>query len=381
MEKTKNNNHVDRGFRSLRAKLLQKRIKMKMLTWRMMFFAIIALVLVFGGGLVWSYTAATEQEVEHTTYYCLQEASFNYRVYLMPNELFTEKSLAPGRAYITTLTDYIALDFEYNYFGESEVDISGEYGITAELVAIASAGEEKHLVWEKRYDLLAVQEVDTVDSDFSITERVTVPVAEYLDFSEKVREETGYNPAELNLIIKGDVNMEAETAEGAFSEELNPTLIIPLRGNIFTVTGELIDEKEGGITTTQTVAATTVEDVRSTFPVLLTTTAIALFIFRIIFVPVEDEPRRKPQQVRSILKKHKERIVVTANGVTSVPQEAITVYSFDELIKLADEVGKPILYPQPKAANGSEHIFLIYTPEKIYAYGLSENADTLTQKE
>jgi len=365
-----NYERIKKSAASLMERLTRKKIEIKKSAWRAGTFLFAALLVAAAGSLLWSYTASAEEEVEDTTYYCFQEAEFNYRVYLLENDLFGYRVLEPGRAYITNLTDYIDVDFEYHFVGESEAEIGGEYSITANLVAMT--GQDEHLVWENKYELLPVQKIEAYGTDFSIKENIAIPLAEYLKFAEHVREETGYNPGDLSLIVSGNVLVEAETTEGILQEELSPTMIIPLKGNVFTVGGELLDVREGGITETMTVNAVAVGAVRAFSPLVFTASAIALLLFQTVIAPVKTI--EKQRELSGIIKKHKDRIVVTTNGVSAVPRGAVTVCSFDELLKLADEMGRPILYPQPHVAEGSEHIFLIYTPEKVYAYGLGESS-------
>jgi hypothetical protein len=333
----------------------------------------LALLIFSTAGLLWSYTASASQEEEYTTYYYLQEASFDYRIYTAPNNIFPSRVLGPGNAYITSLTDYIAVDFEYNYFGESEAELKGSYGVVAKLAAYTA--QQEYLVWEKEFALLPTTQINITDSDYSFKERFNIPLAEYVAFTEQIREETGFNPSELNLVVTGNVSMEVVAEDGAVSDQLSPTMIIPMKESVFTVNGQLFEEKEGGIAQTRVVAAMPVSAGRTMFPVLVAITAIGLVLLRFFTVPAQTTARSVKHQVPGILKKHKERIVVTANGVTALPAGAINVLDFDELLKLADEVGRPILYPKPGTLEGSNHFFLVYTPEQTYAYGII-NSDT-----
>lgn len=354
------------GFAALKKKIPKRSRQVAM-------FTLVAILIISTAGMLWSFTATGEQEVENVTYYCLQEAVLDYKVYMAPNDFFEETVLEPGRAYMTELTEQIVVDFEYHYFGEDEAEISGKYGMTALLEARTSDGE--HLVWDKEYELLAEESFSSSGSDYSVEEQVTIPFGEYLAFTEEVREETGYSPAELNLSVNAYVDVEAETPDGVITDTLNPNMVIPMGGSTFTVSGSLMEESEGGITEVTTVTAVEGDNFRAVSAVAVTLAAAALLSVRFLTVPSEEKQQKQVQQVSKILKKHKERIVVTANGVTSVPEGAITVYSFDELLKLADEVGKPIIYPQPRYGNGGDHCFLIFTPEHVYAYSVKEKPE------
>jgi hypothetical protein len=68
-------------------------------------------------GLYWSYTRPAETAVDYTAFPYSQESTLDYRVYLLPNELYEETYLGPGRAYISALTDYISTEFMLPLFG------------------------------------------------------------------------------------------------------------------------------------------------------------------------------------------------------------------------------------------------------------------------
>jgi hypothetical protein len=320
-------------------------------------------------GTFWSISNTAGEEVEETVYYYIQEALIDYSVYTLPNDLFANRMLGPGRAYIAGLTDYIALDFEYRFFGEREAAISGEYDATATLAAYTA--QEEHLVWEKVYQVLPRQYFSVNDSELTFTERIIVPFSDYLAFTEYVKDETGYSPSELKLTVNCNVSMSAETEEGVISEKLAPGMIIPLNGNTFTVDGTLAEELEGGITQTRVVTGTGIVGLTLLLPVMILLSALALTFVRFATVSALEGQKKEVPDVSSLLKKHGDRIITTANGVSSIPEGAVVVVSFEELLKLADEIDKPILYPRPAEGSEGDHYFLIFTPEKVYAYGIS----------
>lgn len=329
------------------------------------------LFLAFSAGTVWSFTASAEEEIEITNYYYTQEAILDYRVYLAPNDLFDSQILKPGMAYITSITDKIVVNLEYLFFGEDDAEISGYYNVNASL--LAHTAQKEHLVWEKNFVLLRDTKFNSTDADYWINDQFTIPVADYVKFAEKAREQTGYNPAELNLIINCNINLEALTEKGLISENLSPNMIIPLQGNTFTVGGELIDKREGGIKEVAVIGGLEGNNPTTVLAFFTVMTALALTLVGFFIVPDEGKVKQKKQRISHIVKKHKERIVITSNGVSALPNGVVTTYSFDELLKLADEVNKPILYFKSKVEeDNNEHVFLIYTPEQTYAYKVAE---------
>ena len=72
-------------------------------------------------------------------------------------------------------------------------------------------------------------------------------VNSYALFANAVQEATKFSPSRLELKIDYFIQVQGKTDAGDFTDELHPTLIIPLQGRVFAVQGELSPEKEGAI--------------------------------------------------------------------------------------------------------------------------------------
>ena len=329
------------------------------------------LLLVSIAGLIWANTAPAERTEEYKAYSYHQETGIDYRVHLVSNDLFGESVQSPGRAYITALTDHITADFKYRFTGTDTAKISGQYGVTATITA--TTGRDGDLVWEKEYALVSAQRFNVNDTGYNVKETVIIPFKEYQELAEQIREETGFNPGELNLIVKWDVSLRAEKGDDVITERMSPTITVPMRGSTFTVSGDLTDTGEGSISKTRTVPNLVTNQAQRVFPVATPSVLAVLILFLVFTSPIEKKVSPQEQKVSRILKKHKDRIVVTSAGVPQVlDNNAIAVESIEDLIRLADEVSRPILYHQAKKGRGRWHAFLVLTPERIYLYDVSE---------
>ena len=97
-------------------------------------------------GVYWSYTRPAETAGDYTVFPYSQESRVDYQVYLLPNKLYEETHLGPGRAYISGLTDYINTEFMFRFWAEKEADINGRYSVTANIEALTG---QDYLVWEE----------------------------------------------------------------------------------------------------------------------------------------------------------------------------------------------------------------------------------------
>jgi len=201
---------------------------------------------------------------------------------------------------------------------------------------------------------------------------VEIPFADYREFAVEAREYTEYNPGELNLLVNFELNVKAQTGNETIEERFNPGMVIPMKESTFVVEGKLTDSNSGEITETQIVSLPQVKQARTNFTVSTAVSGGFLVAFFLLTVPVKQKARPQKQVVSSIFKKHQERIVVTSSDVSSLLENAIAVTSFEELLKLADEVGRPVLYSRSRAEVSKEHYFLVVTREHVYCYEVGD---------
>ena len=337
----------------------------------------LALVLVMGVllagsgvGLAWSRAVPAELVEEYTAYEYKQEAEIDYQVHLLPNELFEEEVLGPGWAYLTRLTDYLTVELRYRFEGEREAKIEVTCSAFAYLTALTGRGDEKLVAWEREYELLSPQESSTEGAELVIHEAVEVPFTEYRRFAEEVREETGFNPDELNLLVEFLVEVQAQTDSGLIEKRLTPGILVPMRGDAFVVKGDLVDRNSAGITETRAVSLPHVGKARAGFTLSTVVFGGALAAFLLLTAPVKPKAKPQDRKVLRLLKKHGDRIAALADGAPAGWEKALLVSSFEDLLKVADELQKPVFYYQLRSEVGEVHLFLVLDEEKMYRYSI-----------
>ncbi|NLC10972.1 MAG: DUF5305 domain-containing protein [Firmicutes bacterium] len=317
-----------------------------------------------GAGLLWGFASPLEREEETTATLYRQEAVVDYQVYLKENNFFPELALEPGRAYLASLTDYIETNFSYRFAGQEEALIQGVYSVDASITAFT--GSERLKVWETGFELLPPTTFYQRGRRHELQEDIIIPYAEYAAFAQNITEETEFLPEELNLVVTYNIDVETETESGIFTEKLAPSLVIPLRGRVFTVEGNMAEERTNEITTTGFVPVPLVRQARTAFSI--TTGLIsALLVSFLVFTEgkgTKISPAEK--KLYRILKKHSERVVICKEKMPYLsPERMLFVKSFEDLVKVADEVGKPILYYHPE---GKDSCFLVFNDSYVYSY-------------
>ncbi len=335
--------------------------------------ALLVVLLVGSGvGLAWSRAVPAEQVETYTAYAYTKQSEADYRVHLFPSDTFEEVQ-EPGKAYLSKLTDYIAADFYFNFQGEQEgAQLSGVYSAAAYLTA-TTGGEEKRVVWERVFKLLPAQAVRIENDRIVIEESVQIPFAEYRRFAEQIREQTGYSPGELNLLVEFEILLEIQAAsvEEMVEKRFDPHLLIPMGGSTFVVGGDLVSKNADGITQERVVPVPGVEQARVVFTLSTFFFAGALAALFFLTSPLDTVTPGRKKTLR-LLKKHGDRIATLAGQAPEGVEQAITVNSFDDLLKVADELQKPVFYYPPGAGSGHENLFLVWDEGIIYKYSIDD---------
>ncbi len=333
--------------------------------------ALLVLFLVgLGGGLAWSFSESIEQEEEYTAYSYTQNAEVDYRVQMKSGEFFEEELKEPGKAYLSELTESIMADLHYHFEGEEKAKISGTYAANATLEALTS-GEEQREVWQKDFTLVDSREFSYAEKSFTLQEEIEIPFAEYRDIAEKIKDHTNYNPGKLNLNVEFDVEIEVETDSGSETKELNPSMIINMRGSTFVVEGNLAENNSSGVTATRIVKATDLKQARIGFAVSAALVGIVLVGFMTLTYPVKERVSPQERKVARLLQKHQERIVTLSSKPGVYMEQNVAVDTFEDLLKVADELQKPIFYYQVRGELETKHIFLVFEKNSSYKYRLT----------
>ncbi|NLB51601.1 MAG: DUF5305 domain-containing protein [Syntrophomonadaceae bacterium] len=336
---------------------------------------LVLLLLGSGGMAIWWYLQPTEKTEEAAVYNCLQEAEINYRVYYLANNFFTNEGADPGLAYMTPLTNYINTSYTYRFKGDSQAEVNGEYKVTAALTGYltrekAGSKDETELVklFEKEELLIPATPFQTKDQVLTINNQAPVNFRSYVDFINAVNQELRITSNLVQLSITYHVSSLIKTADGEVKEELAPVMIIPVEGNTFMVQGQLMDQKEGTVTKAQLVP---VPEARTLFRNY--TIAAAVFLFLLLLMSIKTTERvRDPleNELKKIMKKYGDFIAAGRGAIPAVDHEkTIVMQSFDDLIKVADEIGQPVLYDNNRGRN---HTFCVISDLLVYRYNLKD---------
>lgn len=295
-----------------------------------------------------------------------QKAAVDYQVSYRPNILTGSALVGAGETYITKYLNNILTSFKYEFTGERPAKYKGQYNVTATLAGYTIIQEKTVTIWKKDYQLLPETTFDGSDVSFKLNFDLPLTLVPYINFVDTFRNETMIN-SDVSLLVRWNVEFEAETDKGVIKESLTPALIIPIGKNYFNITGEPKLEKNGTIE----------ESVTKTLPVnrrllYFAGTGLILLLAALIYLIFFTKGWRitdpRELKMKEILKKHGERLVALESKAPPMRDPAYPVKTLEDLIKIADELSKPVLY---KLTEGQLPRFYVLDEPKIYTFELN----------
>ena len=143
---------------------------------------------------------------EHIVNY-KEDSKIDYKVYLKPNDFFTEDFLPQGMSYVTSLIDFLRLDFNYNL--DLDEKVSGNYSYYIKGTVTANRENSDSKFYTKDYILKDVKTESYTDKEnINIKDSIDVDYDIYNNVLTSFRDEYGVQMdgnLKVSLIVENNV--------------------------------------------------------------------------------------------------------------------------------------------------------------------------------
>jgi hypothetical protein len=292
-----------------------------------------------------------------------QNAKMDYTVGLHPNPLYDRLELGPGIAYFLNLITDIRVHATYSLRTDRPIPVECVYTLTGTLRVYDTNTKEGVVIWSRPYTLIEDRSTHAEGGQLTLGDTVAIDVHSYLPILTQIEELTEVKPARAVLILEW--HTRALTTEGIpIGEGTVTTLEIPVGAKCFTIAGEPTAKDKGSFTVADVRKDPRVMAERRTWGIWLAVSAAFLWCF-VTFTTVS-LTEKKVQAVNAALKKAGSRLV---RSLTPEPAggTVIDMCSIDDLLRVADELGKPVVLITQSEENGA-NLFYVIDGETRYQY-------------
>lgn len=342
-----------------------KKIKMKLITKIMLISSLISLLIILFMLQYFESKNFKTLEKENVLYNCVVSSNVKYNVNLLENNIFENNTLPQDGVYITSLVDNIDLSFISKFSGSEKAKVMGKYNISATMKANITEDNVVKTLWSKFYKLKNDSQFNFLDDKNETVEKFTIDYKLYNNLAKEINEST---KIATNNVLEITMNIEynVETKHGIIKEIANPTIIIPLSSSFFSPTKSNMDDITDKITKMDAVIIEpnyTIINIYRIFIAITFIIVILLFVFTV--KPSEHDMYLK--KIDNIFKNYSKLLVCVNSSNNLELKNIYYVKTFYDLIKISEEIEKPIFY------NDNENIceinkFYIINENTIYIY-------------
>lgn len=317
-----------------------------------------------------THTILLEEKLVTTLYTYTNRGTYDYVASLKPNAIYDNKTtLKPGEGPVyRRITDHIDINFTYTFECSRPTNLHIQYKVT-EYVETPK--------WTKRISELPDKTISTNGTGTTLTINNISPinVSSIQDFAKAMQGDTGISLSVYSANIRIMMYIEAESNGDIINETFSPTLTMEFQssreeGDIISITG-LEDSNSGQITQTETIYHSWVQSQRYISYALSTVTFFGLVMTTWAFMRTRPHKPPKPEKLLEDFIAPYEEIIAETIQEPSVekprlaPVTTIIVETMEDLVKIAEILGKPILHTYQQPEN---HIFYVFDGTTRYEF-------------
>ena len=273
-----------------------------------------------------------------------QSGNLDYTAYLKPNSLYETEQLGPGRVYFTRLLESIRAKYHYVLWVDQEYeDVLVTYQVTAEY------GIED--TWKKEFVLVPPTQVKEPEFDIEFA----IPVNEALEWGDVFLNETGVKLSSPDLVLNVSISPEIDTIYGPVKETFEHEISIQVDSSEVRFTGEEEQYSSGRLTGQPAATDEDMQKVRSQ-RVWASVSFVIWFLLLVVISWMQAQivlSKSRLEKDFLYAQKRLGGLFVRTRDITPVKdtEEVIRLNSLKDLVNLADETLRPVLYTLDKEGN------------------------------
>ncbi len=295
--------------------------------------------------------------------------NYDYKINLIDNKYMKSDEVEDkSLAYVTDLIDNINLDLNYEYIANRQSNLKYSYSVEGKMQVVYSKDGEEQKIWEKDETILETKSSDISHENLKINEKIVLDLKEKNKLLNDFKQQLGMTiNAKYTVSLKVKVLTSIEGKE--VKDEFIPVIRIDLAEKTTKISGENNIEKtdyiskEYKISEEQNIIIITID-------AIIIVIAIALLINALKSKTVNKIKNPYKYELNKILRICNDKIVEVNTKPNDEEIEVVFVKDFGEIVKISEELFKPILYYSEK--DDKEAWFSVMSGKTSYRYILKK---------
>lgn len=343
---------------------LKKRTKYMVLT------IIAVIVMAALAGIIYELKCDKTQTMEMNRYTYTLSGDVSYTVLLKENPYYEELEQEQGKTYLHELIDKINLHFLETFEGESGAQVSVNYRVFSSVDAYQTNEGEILIIWNKEFPLVEETTEELTGENHFIEEDIELGLKEYEKFVDESKDNLGIAlSTRLRVQMEGTytITLDGETKEEPFVVQC----ILPLESQLMNLETVPSESK-----TDQFMETVSYERAVRNWLLILMGSIMAVGILVIIVIlwkaKEPDETYLLKKGIDKLMRNYKSRMVEVEKLNSGCALERYRLTSMEGLVKVSDDLQKPILYQKNEVTKVKDYTFYVLEQDKIYSYRLTQ---------
>ena len=289
-------------------------------------------------------------------------------VNLSDNKFVEKDNVAEDNVYITDLMNNVDINMKYEYKANQASDINYNYQVRGYLEATYSNTKDgkEQKVWQKSYALVPNKEMKVSSDSFTIDESFNVNFAEIVQEIKGFQEELGMNVDVKYMVFMG-INSDTVVLGKDVANIYSPDIVFDI-GNKTTTISTTTENSERPQVVTKTVEQNqTISNVKKSVATVTAIISSVLILFILIKTTNKNSVRNEYKiEFNKILKGCEEKLVESKTKIDIEGNNVVDVNDFTEVLKVSEELFKPILYWSNE--NTEETWFCVLGDNTVYRF-------------
>ncbi len=304
-----------------------------------------------------------EVKTERIIYDYSLDANLDYKVYLKENEIFDANYLEMGGMYLTQLTDFLEITYDFRFLSQDTANLSYSYEIYPYIESVSGAGDNRDILWIKDYPDIASSKKTTDETRVNQSYSYIVRLDDYLAFVKEIQDLYQVSSEDtLVLNLQGKIYITVE--DNVISKNFEQKIYIPLTQKLYKITsGEDVSIEDNLIEFD--ISFNRINLVAIVGLVL----SFTILLLSIKFITLKEPKLEREIVLDKIYKEHASRLVKLIN-LTNDQIQPILIEKFKDLLIIADEIVQPIFYYEMDTNNVKVVDFMIFDSKRCYKFTL-----------
>lgn len=268
---------------------------------------------------------------------------YDYKVNLIKNKYMqdaeiTDKSLA----YVTDLIDTTNIELNYEYIADKESDLKYTYSIIGKMQVVYTKDGEEQKIWNAEETLVEEKQLEENTSKISINENLDLDLKDKNELLSEFKQEMGMT-IDAKYTITLNINLKTEVEDKEIDVNYTPTIQVDLAEKTSKISGENNLEDTQYISKEYNVSSSS-----NIFIIILDIILLVISILLLKYATKSKATNRVRnefrQELNRILKICQDKIVQVSTKPIDKPEDVVLVKDFGEIVKISEELFKPILY-------------------------------------